>query len=127
MMSNGISFSNIRSPAAALLLLMAACAANGLPPPRDEFRGTYSFGFEVSSFEPCSSGEQWWVLSDEDLHVAYERTVGEGAKYAYVPVFVRLRGRIGPEGRYGHLGVYQRELTVTEVLEIREARQGDCG
>lgn len=126
-MSTTISPRNIRTPAAAALLLMAACAANGLPPPRDEFRGTYSTGFEVSSFEPCSSGEQWWVLPSEDLHVAYERTVGEGAKYAYAPVFARLRGGIGPAGRYGYLGVYQHELTVTEVLAIREPRQGDCG
>ena len=43
------------------------------------------------------------------------------------PVYLVVRGSLTPEGSYGHLGSYRRELLVTEVLEVREAGRSEAG
>lgn len=36
---------------------------------------------------------------------------------------MRVRGRLGPEGRFGHKGMCSRELHVTEILESKETEK----
>ena len=107
--------------AAALLLTGCVTAATG--PDDRQFAGFYASGFEVESFRPCGSQEQWWVTEAQALRARY----AEVAATPYQEVYVVIRGEAGPEGRYGHLAAYQREVAVREVLELRAAREGDCG
>ncbi|MCC7164726.1 MAG: hypothetical protein IT331_19680 [Anaerolineae bacterium] len=111
-------------------------ATRGVPTPitnpddlmnQDLFEGFYSFGFETSAFTPCGVKEHWWVgpANDEvgqELVRAREAAASgkEGAVYA------RLRGKITPEGSYGHLGFYAREFTVSEIVDLRAQQAGDC-
>jgi hypothetical protein len=104
----------------ALPLLLSGCAASIADPAGpQEFAGLYAAGFEVESFQPCGSGESWWVTDGEELRTRYRALAGS----SYEPVYVVVRGTAGPRGRYGHLAAYERELAVAEVLEIR---RGAC-
>lgn len=108
--------------ALALALGLAGCAGVSTGPGETELRGHYSWGFEVSSFQPCGAEESWWVAADAGLGQRYlEITTRQ-----YDRVYVELRGEVGPEGKFGHLGAYPRELNVREVVEVRAAGANDC-
>lgn len=89
---------------------------------RTSWRGYVSFGFETSEFRPCGSREKWWVLSTKDLSARY----GKLSPKMYGSVYVHLEGTLTGAGKYGHLGVYQRQFAVESVLEARAPRKDDC-
>lgn len=111
-------------------------ATRGIPTPvvnsddmmnQDVFEGMYAYGFETSAFVPCGVKEAWWVTPTngevgQELTRAYDATVTE----QYRSVFARVRGNLSARGAYGHLGAYQREITVNEILDIRLPQTGDC-
>lgn len=114
-----------------LLLTLAALACQTLAPTpgptTDEFEGYYASGFEVSSFVPCgmsqdaSYGIGYWLNGTSDFYERYTTLVqssGHDPATGYFSVYVRFTGELSPPGHYGHLGAYEREITVTELLEI---------
>ena len=107
----------------ALWLLSAACGSRV-----DLHEGGFVSGFETSAFYPCGSDEQWWVVADSaawaELHAPSARIDSGG--YRTVTAFVRVRGRVSPPGEYGHVGAYDRELEVSEVLEVRAPGTAEC-
>lgn len=86
--------------------------------------GYFSFGFEDASFFPCHVNEAWWVNSDPAVGLldAYSAI----ASGPHDLVYGRARGTRTPRGTYGHLGRYQREFTVMDLVEIRSTKAGDC-
>lgn len=129
----------------ALLLLLAACqtqvsavptATRGLSTPivneddltsQDEFEGYYAYGFETSAFVPCGVKEQWWVTPangeiGQALVNGYQELTGSQNR----AVYARVRGTITPKGSYGHLGMFQRGITVNEIVVLRAGQDGDC-
>jgi hypothetical protein len=95
-----------------------------------EARGWHSSRFEASNFSPCSSEEGWWfgiansearaVLSD-----IRQKARCQGPHCSY-PIFVR--GTLSPRGRFGHMGMYQREILATEVRPLSESElEKFCG
>lgn len=104
----------------ALPLLLGACAS-ATGPAAERHRGLYTWGFEVSGFQPCGSSESWWVTAG-DLYPRYR----EVATADYQPVYVEVTGEVGPPGRYGHMGAYSREIAVRDVAVMRPLREGDC-
>jgi hypothetical protein len=89
------------------------------------FRGHYVTAFEVSIFRPCNSSEEWWLSGN--LERLYQPGVLlESPATHSSECYVELRGRLAGPGSYGHLGRYQRELVVTEVLAARPASPGNC-
>ena len=85
------------------------CARGDAPLPQQGiFAGYYSRGFEVSSFRPQGSAEEWWVAwANGDTMPRSDNG------------YMAVRGSVTNEGSFGHFGVYSRELTVTEVIEFR--------
>ena len=106
-----------------LTALLAGCASVTTEPVPEIHAGFYRAGFEEDGFSPCESGEEWWVVDGQELRARYAET----AERDYEPVYAVVRGETGPRGAFGHLGAYDRELRVTEVLEVRAPREGDCG
>jgi hypothetical protein len=53
-----------------LSLVLAGCAASATAPAKQRFAGFYESGFEVESFQPCGSGESWWVTEGEEIRAA---------------------------------------------------------
>jgi hypothetical protein len=92
--------------------------------PKD-YTGTFRYGFEVISFKPCNSDEVWWLNGDAaamtDLRTRYEALTQK-----MEPVHVQLRGLSSERGIYGHMGGYQREFYLQDVLEVRAKKAGDC-
>jgi hypothetical protein len=84
--------------------------------------GRLSLGFEVTSFRPCKSAENWLPLMTPEMYARYD----SAAEAMYEPVFARVRGTVGPRGRYGHMGANDRELHVEELLELRRIAERDC-
>ncbi len=108
-----------------LALACGACSLFGEDTEPGVFEGFYTLGFEDSAFEPCARDERWWVApvnEETALNERYLAVYDQGR----VRVFVRLRGERSRKGSYGHLGHYERQLTVSQVLDVRAARPGDC-
>jgi hypothetical protein len=94
---------------------------------QDLFEGKVAFGFETSLFAPCGVSEQWWVIpADAELSQELQRAYDQTAPKEYAGVYARLRGKITARGTFGHLGAYQREFTVSEIVDLRAPQAGDC-
>ena len=105
-----------RGPFGIALVLVAAilcsCKSTPLPQPfpyEGVYSGYYVWGFEVSAFYPQGARERWWLVRHGkiDLHEL------NGSE-----VYLAVRGTLTPKGKYGHLGGYDRELYVTDVIEL---------
>jgi hypothetical protein len=113
-----------------LLLFLASLACQTLFPgigtQSGEFEGYYASGFEVSSFVPCgmtgnaSYGAGYWLTGTTEFYDQYYALVQSSGfdPTGYQSVYVRFKGELSPPGHYGHLGGYEREVTVTELLEM---------
>jgi hypothetical protein len=92
--------------------------------PKD-YAGTFTYGFEVIAFKPCNSDEVWWLNGDGDALLDL-RTRYEVLTHKMEPVHVQLRGLISDRGVYGHMGGYQREFYVQDVIDVRVLQADDC-
>jgi len=101
------------------------------------FRGHYTSGFEVSSFRPCDSSEDWWLILPDDSAraAAFVDRVGRAARggaprpgvpAGYQFVYLEVRGDTTGQGQYGHLARYVREFRVKDVIAVRPSGLGDC-
>lgn len=89
------------------------------------FRGRYTCDLvdeeAPCAFHPCGVNEIWELKGDL-RGVGFVRKPGVFNLERYVV----LEGKVTPRGRYGHIGLYNRELSVTTVLTAREAQRNDC-
>ena len=91
------------------------------PAPVARFKGTYVFGREQSEFRPEGSREKWWVTGSIDELRQRFVSSSKGARQEFTgPVSVVVDGELSAAGDHGHLGIYKRELRVTEVVEVGE-------
>lgn len=120
-----------------LPLLLASLSCRALSPDSNagtsEFEGYYTFGFEVSAFVPCdydpeaANGIGYWLTDNSgfsERYFALVESTGQDPVRDYVTVYVRFQGELSSPGSYGHLGAYEREVTVTELLEM--SLDGQC-
>lgn len=97
-------------------------------------RGLYASGLETSEFAPCSPehrGERWWLVADSAAWVRLpDGAAVSGADperpWITARALVRVRGTVTGRGEHGHLGVYDREIRVTEVLEVAPPDSAAC-
>jgi hypothetical protein len=104
-----------------------------------EFRGHYQGGFEISHFVPCtpfqslegtayedSTRTSAWVSFSPDARMLPFPSGGDDQDPDGLGTFVRWKARVTGPGRYGHMGVGMYDMLVTNMLEARAARPGDC-
>ncbi len=129
---------------ALLLIALLACRAQeegqvvdeDAPPPRYQpvelHRGHYVIGGTSAHFTPCGLDERWALVTLD--------TVGELALRAHsrrvevvtdAPAtaqraYAELRGDTSAIGASADVDGADRSLTVREILDVREARVGDC-
>ena len=120
----------VRSLVALIFMLASGCSADEPPKPIDSptysppepqlFKGYYVSGFERSEFRPR---QRWWLSG-----------AIEGCPFLdfnqkrYSPwrqTYLELKGVLSPPGQYGHLGAYNRELTIVETVSCRPPAEGE--
>jgi hypothetical protein len=109
---------------AVTLTTLFACGCTD----KNVFEGKYSISYEASTFQSCDENERWWLLGNLDTLERFREMENPEVgvvKYGIVK-FVKLEGTLSPEGRYGHMGKYTRELTVSRVIEVRPWKESDC-
>ena len=105
-----------------LALVSFALGACALPASAytQRFSGTFDLHFETSSFHPDGGGGPYWVSFEGDT---LERIAGpldqSDDRGTWGQFHIVVEGNLSPEGHYGHLGGYRRELRVTRVIESR--------
>lgn len=108
----------LRRLALLTLVLPAAACASMIGGDSEEYQGIYERGFEADAFHPCGTGEAWWVTGGEDLHARY----AEVTERDYQPVYVVVRGELSEPGSWGHLGGYDRQIDVEELIAMDPQR-----
>lgn len=83
------------------------------------FRGIYFYNFENSVFTPDGKDESWCI--DSDMSKAMLPPDKHGAQWG--TAYVIVRGKLGPEGKFGSMGMCRRMLEVTEILEVKDKRR----
>lgn len=105
-----------------LALALGTSAAHAGAGSKDPiYRGRYFYNFENSYLTPDGKKEEWCIDSDMSKAMLPPDSRGEQWGSAYVVV----RGKLGPEGRFGGLGRCKRMLHVTEILEVKDKRGRD--
>jgi len=127
----------------AALALVLACSrsphdeyVDPVPAPRytpfDLHRGHYQAGFEVSAFQPCGSSEVWWLEPGEaepweELERRARRVLGGSwVMDRGAAVYVEFQGDTTASGHHGHMGGYDREVTLRSLELVRKLRPSDC-
>ncbi len=89
-------------------------------PTEGVFQGYYTKGFEVSSFTPDGIEEEWWL--DGSIGKIVNQMIAPKNETSKIksPAYIVVRGKLSPPGNYGHLGHYNRELVVEEVIEVKQ-------
>jgi hypothetical protein len=112
-----------------MCLVVSACAQTRRPTTADEFHGLYEVGIEVNHFRPCAKRDGL-AYPVQLGAVAWPANVPEGAPGAFnsTVYYVRWRGTLDPGVRVP-LGSppVPRWFRVTEFLEARTPRRGECG
>jgi hypothetical protein len=85
------------------------------PPAGTVIRGTFAWGFEVSSFRPDGAAESWWTWFSDAVQAEWD--IFDGRMH-YEGATVRFAGNVSQPGRFGHLGAYAREFQVTSIVEV---------
>lgn len=98
----------------ALILSLAACAT---PQSERRYTGVYSEGLETMTFQAEGRDEHWVVAGN---YYALQTAAPPRANpQDGFNVCATITGRLSERGRYGHLGMFPREITITEVIEAR--------
>jgi hypothetical protein len=106
-----------------LALPMAGCSGETAEPVRD-YSGYYRTGFEASSFHPDGLDERWWLIGQvpcRGLNIRHDIDGFPSAGWVYLSV----RGTVSDKGRHGHLGAYDRKLSVRRVISCRSLLPGE--
>lgn len=111
-----------------VFLLAAGCAGtrqNFDERPPLELAGMYTTGDGASWLAPCPGAadatRRWITFTGRTVDLV-EKAKSDGLLRPNVPVYLRVRGagasEVGPDGS---------GVAVLEILEMREARPGECG
>ena len=99
-----------------------------------EFEGVFISHWELAGFLPTDHRfwlqwfpfrrrDKWYVHFPSGFELPTSTTtpapreLGPGRRFR-----MRVRGSLGPKGRFGHLGTSNRELFVSRVIECEEVR-----
>jgi WD40 repeat protein len=116
------------------LLFLGACVVSctsALTPttaaaqiPSQEYAGVYISTADEDYFTPCGidgAGNSWSLrFRDNENQAPFLKKVTAVRGYPPLTHFIRIRGRLGPPGRY-NAGFQTRELAVDSVLDVKES------
>ncbi|WP_223669445.1 hypothetical protein [Kangiella shandongensis] len=87
-------------------------------PSEDVVSGSYIYGHEVNSFQPCGEKIEYWVVGNEGvMSQLSERYTGMVGK-PYQPVYVSFRGDKIGKATDGFASDYDGQFKVREVVSM---------
>ena len=93
----------------------------------DEFQkvlnGTYIFGSEVSSFQPCGSSAELWVTGEQKLLTKLESDYMNLVAKPYQEVFVSFKGNRLPKAKDGFAADYDGKFELLDVLDLDRTKK----
>ena len=107
------------------LALLVGCHGYAEWPASGRFAGCYFFRFEHSDFRPQGSQERWWLGGNREEVTSRFVLSNPEVPPRKTPIFVVVDGDLSENGHHGHMGLWNRELTVRQVIEVREPREDD--
>ena len=111
----------VSSTTAPAPIAIAQTAASN---PTQEYSGVYISSPDEDYFTPCgveTAGDTWSLrFRDGERHAPFLKKVTAIRGFGPLTHFIRVRGRLGPPGRY-NVGFQTRELAVDSVLEVKES------
>ena len=83
------------------------------------FKGLYTFGNEVNTFQDCSSGEKVYWVNDSlaSLREPYEKT-NRFPSYPYESVYAEVKGYLSGKSQMGYASEYENVLVVTDIVKV---------
>lgn len=99
--------------AAAGVLLAAVVSAAHAAEEKALVIGEYFYNFEFAYITPDGKKEQWSIKGDMSKAELPER---------WGTTTVEVEGILGPEGKYGNMGICKRILTVERILKATNLR-----
>lgn len=107
----------MRSLVAGLALLFVAACISPFGTGERRFTGVYVEGREITAFEPAGIGGTWSAVGNASaLRAALPPGVDPAPGFR---VCATIIGRVSPIGRYGHLGLFPREIEIVRVIDAR--------
>ncbi|WP_269520642.1 hypothetical protein [Alteromonas sp. BMJM2] len=94
-------------------------------------QGVVYLGFESRFFKPCGSEESWWIAIDESSFINRlfyefnEKTKGT-RKNGVFEIYLDADINISNRGRFGHLGMSDREVEIIQIHEIIDTKSKGC-
>ena len=105
--------------------LLLAAAVDGADNAR--VAGSYVFGHEVRSFQPCGSSKLYWAKAgDPELAAVLRRHHGKLGAQPYDPIYVVVSGRISGDKTAGFAQSYDGYFEISEVFEAAGRIPTDC-
>ena len=116
------------------ILFLGACVVSCTPAltpttaaaqiPSQEYAGVYISTADEDYFTPCGidgAGDSWSLhFRDNENQAPFLKKVSAVRGYPPLTHFIRIRGRLGPPGRY-NAGFQTREVAVDSVLDVKES------
>jgi hypothetical protein len=105
---------------AVILLVAPAHSISGAK--QAEFHGTYIDLFERAGFQDCKTGEIWAIRFDRTSDLLGEllrNSQDSYDGYYHMPseaVYLHVRGKKSESGEWGHMGMYDYQITITNIL-----------
>ncbi|HEY4953999.1 MAG TPA: hypothetical protein VII02_03845 [Gemmatimonadaceae bacterium] len=98
--------------------------------PSREYAGVYISTPDEDYFTPCGidgAGDNWSLrFHENESQAPFLKKVTALRGYAPLTHFIRVRGSLGPPGRY-NIGFQTRELAVDSVLDVKESLEPCAG
>lgn len=101
--------------ASLILCLAAACASPGATGER-LYTGVYAEGMEIVSFHADGEEGAWAVAGGDGVYALRAAAPPRAQPWDGFHIRATIRGRLSETGRYGHLGLFTREITITDVV-----------
>ncbi|HEY0245249.1 MAG TPA: hypothetical protein VGC01_06770 [Mucilaginibacter sp.] len=88
------------------------------------YKGLYSYGAEIKSFQPCNGKHEYWVAdSSAQLELQYTQLSFEKQNE---PVYVEVEGKRVPTAKDGPGSGYDTTLVVNKLIKLSKDIPKDC-
>lgn len=99
-----------------LLCLVAACASPFGATGERQYTGVYAEGTEIMTFHADGEAHPWAVAGGDALYALQAAAPPRAQPWDGFQIRAVIKGRLSERGRYGHLGMFEREITITDVI-----------